>query len=153
MEVNLATAKDVPGLSALLSVLFAQEAEFRPDPVAQARGLSMILDDPGLGAILVARDQGRPLGMVNLLYTVSTALGCRVALLEDMVVAADARGRGIGGRLLMTAIAHARAAGCQRITLLTDTDNVSAQRFYRRHGFVSSSMQPMRLLLSQPAGE
>jgi len=153
MEVKLATAKDVPGLSALLSVLFAQEAEFRPDPAAQARGLSMILEDPGLGAVLVARDRDRPLGMVNLLYTVSTALGCRVALLEDMVVAADARGRGIGGHLLTTAIAHARAAGCQRITLLTDSGNLSAQRFYRRHGFVSSPMLPMRLLLPQPAGE
>jgi GNAT superfamily N-acetyltransferase len=148
MEVKLATARDVPGLCGLLAVLFAQEAEFRPDAAAQARGLSMILDDPALGAILVACEQDRLLGMVNLLYTVSTALGCRVALLEDMVVAPGARGRGIGGHLLTTAIAHAHAAGCQRITLLTDTDNVSAQGFYRRHGFVSSPMLPMRLALS-----
>jgi GNAT superfamily N-acetyltransferase len=148
MEVNLATARDVPGLCKLLAVLFAQEAEFRPDAVAQARGLSMIVDDPALGAILLARERDRLLGMVNLLYTVSTALGCRVALLEDMVVAPDARGRGIGSHLLATAITHARAAGCGRITLLTDTDNVPAQRFYRRHGFVPSPMLPMRLALS-----
>jgi len=147
MEVRLATPDDVPAMNGLLSVLFMQEAEFRPDPVAQARGLSMIVGDPSLGAILVAGERDGLLGMVNLLYTVSTALGCRVALLEDMVVAPGARGRGIGRRLLTTAIAHARAAGCARITLLTDTDNVAAQRFYRRHGFAASSMLPMRLAL------
>ena len=147
MEVRLATLDDVPGLSGLLSVLFTQEAEFRPDPDAQASGLSLILGDPALGAILVAREQERLLGMVNLLYTVSTALGRRVALLEDMVVAPGARGRGIGHQLLTSAIAHARAAGSARITLLTDTDNVDAQRFYRRHGFAASPMLPMRLAL------
>jgi GNAT superfamily N-acetyltransferase len=85
--------------------------------------------------------------MVNLLYTVSTALGARVAMLEDMVVTRQQRGGGIGTLLLQAAIALARADGCQRITLLTDTDNASAHRFYRRHGFVASPMVPFRLML------
>jgi ribosomal protein S18 acetylase RimI-like enzyme len=85
--------------------------------------------------------------MVNLLYTVSTALGARVALLEDMVVAPQARGRGLGSALLTHAIAHARSQGCRRITLLTDGVNDSAQRFYARHGFTGSGMVPMRMSL------
>jgi ribosomal protein S18 acetylase RimI-like enzyme len=58
------------------------------------------------------------------------------------------RGQGVGERLMREAIAGARAAGCTRVTLLTDGDNAAARRFYERLGFVKSSMVPMRLGLS-----
>ena len=147
MPIVPATVEDIPALCRLLSLLFTQEAEFTPDPDAQARGLARIITAPGTGEILVAREGGEVLGMVNLLYTVSTALGAPVALLEDMVVAAAARGGGVGSRLLEHAIATARARGCRRITLLTDIDNHSARRFYERQGFTVSPMQPLRLAL------
>ncbi len=147
MQVNAATVADIPALSDLLSLLFAQEAEFRPDPAAQQRGLAAIINDPAVGTILVARDGGAVLGMVNLLFTVSTALGTRVALLEDMVVTTRDRNRGVGAELLRTAIVFARDHGCRRITLLTDADNVRAQAFYRTEGFAMSSMVPLRLAL------
>lgn len=147
MAIRPATPADLPALCALLDQLFAQEAEFTPDRAAQMRGLAAIVDDPQVGEILVAVEDGCVRAMVNLLYTVSTALGARVALLEDMVVDAGARGAGLGSTLLEAAIAHAERRGCRRITLLTDGDNLAAQRFYRRHGFQGSSMLPMRRAL------
>ncbi len=148
MHISPATAQDIPALSALLSELFAQEAEFTPDAEAQARGLARIIESPATGVVLVARSGGEIVGMVNLLFTVSTALGARVALLEDMVVASRHRGAGAGSELLAQAISVARAQGCKRITLLTDQSNASAQRFYARQGFVPSGMLPMRLSLT-----
>ncbi len=145
--VDVACHADIPALADLLSLLFAQEEEFRPDRMAQVRGLAHIVDHPQVGVILVARDHDGIVGMVNLLYTVSTALGESVALLEDMVVSAQARGAGVGTLLLEAAIAHARAEGCKRITLLTDASNKTAQRWYAQHGFSASSMVPMRLHL------
>ena len=143
-EINLATVSDTPALSALLSILFTQEAEFQPDTVAQQRGLNAILSDPALGEILVARQNGQIVGMVNVLYSISTALGARVALLEDMVVAPAMRGSGLGSQLLVAAIKHAKQRGCLRITLLTDADNYAAQAFYQKQGFEKSSMIPLR---------
>lgn len=142
-----ATASDVPTLSALLSVLFTQEVEFQPDAAAQSKGLSAIINHPNIGAILVAREGEKILAMVNLLFTVSTALGERVAILEDMVVSPAARGTGIGSGLLTYAISFARLSEVKRITLLTDSENTSAQRFYENHGFSKSSMIPLRLAL------
>ena len=85
--------------------------------------------------------------MVNLLFTVSTALGQRVALLEDLIIAPTQRGNGIGSQLLKQTIETARLHDCHRITLLTDSTNESAQRFYRKHGFSFSAMTAMRVLL------
>lgn len=147
LRIDTATAADIPALCELLALLFSQEAEFHPDPASQRRGLAAILGDPGIGLILVARQGGAIAGMVNLLFTVSTALGERVALLEDMVVAPAHRGSGVGGRLLEAAIEQARRQGCRRITLLTDQVNEAAQRFYARQGFTASPMLPMRLPL------
>ncbi|MBI5462118.1 MAG: GNAT family N-acetyltransferase [Gammaproteobacteria bacterium] len=148
MLVETATAADIPALSDLLSVLFSQEAEFTPDPEAQQRGLARIINDPEVGAVLVARQGDQIVGMVNLLFAISTALGERVALLEDMVVLPAGRGTGVGTKLLSEAISYARVQGCKRITLLTDRGNESAQRFYAKQGFVVSSMIPMRLSLA-----
>jgi N-acetylglutamate synthase-like GNAT family acetyltransferase len=147
MRVRPATAHDVPQLCELLALLFTQEAEFVPDAVKQARGLQAILADDNAGRILVLEDGGKILGMVSLLFTVSTYLGARVALLEDMVVDPNQRSRGHGGQLLQAAIAEAKTAGCRRITLLTDSINTEAKAFYQRAGFAESSMTPLRLLL------
>lgn len=136
---------DVPALGHLLALLFAQQQEFKPDAQAQCSGLTTIIRNPALGTILVARDKDKIVAMVNLLYTVSTALGERVATLEDMVVHPQCRGGGVGSALLRHAIQHCEDRGIKRITLLTDEVNDSAQRFYERVGFRRSTMVPMLL--------
>jgi GNAT superfamily N-acetyltransferase len=148
METAIATSADIPQLCDLLALLFDQETEFRPDRKLQVEGLRQIIGFPERGEILVLREGTSIIGMVNILYTISTALGGRVAILEDMVVVPEERSRGAGSRLLKEAIALAKNRGCLRITLLTDRMNDAAQRFYGRHGFNVSPMIPMRLLLT-----
>ncbi len=147
MLIEKATVTDIASLCELLDVLFQQEIEFQPNRNAQQIGLLTILSNPASGIILVARKDEKIVGMVNLLFTVSTALGGRVALLEDMVVLPTERGAGIGSCLLNAAISTARENACQRITLLTDSDNATAQQFYQKHGFTASQMLPFRLVL------
>jgi len=144
MEITTAISSDIPQLCLLLDSLFAQEAEFKPDHQAQTRGLSSIIDNTDTGDILVAHEAGQIIGMINLLYTVSTALGARVAILEDMVIADSHRSLGVGSKLLDYALEFAQSQGCIRVTLLTDHDNTGAHRFYERHGFVRSSMVAFR---------
>lgn len=142
-----ARTEDIPRLAALLGLLFAQEADFTPDPARQCRALALLLAQPETGRVYCARRGPELLGMVSLLFTISTAEGGRVAWLEDMVVAPAERGRGLGGRLLRFAVDEARRLGCSRLTLLTDTTNDAAQRFYAREGFTRSAMLPMRRAL------
>jgi GNAT superfamily N-acetyltransferase len=84
--------------------------------------------------------------MVSLLYSISTALGGKVAILEDMVIAEGFRRSGYGKQLLQEAITFAKLRNCLRITLLTDFDNETAIRFYQQTGFNLSKMTPLRLV-------
>ncbi len=147
MLIETATTTDIPALSELLSELFSQELEFAPDNTAQSSGLLKIIESPDIGIILLARRNGQVVGMLTMLFTISTALGAPVVLLEDMIVTAACRGERVGSQLLSEAISLASRRGCKRITVLTDGVNLAAQQFYATQGFVASSMKPMRLFL------
>ena len=149
METDIceATPADIPQLCQLLGILFSQEVDFAADVTLQERGLSMIISNPDVGRILVLRDGDRVLGMANLLFTVSTAMGARVAVLEDVIVLPEYRGKGFGRQLLNASVSLARECSCERVTLLTDSDNFRAQKLYTDFGFKPSTMMPMRLLL------
>jgi GNAT superfamily N-acetyltransferase len=142
--IRLARPDDVPSIVSLLAQLFGQEADFSPDPDRQRRGVEMIISNPSVGRILVCESGGEVVGMTSLLLTVSTAEGGPAAWLEDMIVAPDCCGAGVGRELLEAALEFATLRGATRITLLTDRTNEGAQAFYRQHGFSESAMIPMR---------
>jgi ribosomal protein S18 acetylase RimI-like enzyme len=146
-SIGLATAADIPQLCALLAILFSQEADFQPDTGKQGAALQQIIAQPDIGHILVWREGQEIVGMVSLLYSISTACGGKAAWLEDLVVLPARRGAGLGRTLLQAAIAQAQQAGCLRISLLTDRSNHAAIRFYQKHGFGESAMLPLRLAL------
>ena len=146
-DVRTALMSDVPRCAELLEILFSQEHEFTADPETQSRALSLIIDNPEFGRIFVCDVDGVVEGMVMLLFTVSTFLGKKVALLEDMVGAPQWRHKGIGSLLINHAMEFACREGLGRITLLTDRDNNAAQQFYKSKGFAQSEMVVFRKLL------
>jgi GNAT superfamily N-acetyltransferase len=144
LKFRIAEIEDIEPCARLLGVLFSQELEFVPDIELQKKGLEMIISAPDTGTIFVCEHEGMIVGMVMLLSTVSTALGARVAILEDMVVDQAFRCQGIGSLLLQYACKWAESNGVARITLLTDLDNESAHRFYAGKGFKRSDMVVFR---------
>jgi GNAT superfamily N-acetyltransferase len=152
-DMRRAVESDVPRCAELLGILFSQEHEFTPDAELQSKGLLMIIHKPELGRIFVAEVDGVIQGMVMLLFTVSTFLGQRVALLEDMVVDPAWRGKGLGSLLMDHVLHFARREGLGRITLLTDRDNEGAQQFYASKSFTRSGMVVFRKLLSSSSNQ
>jgi GNAT superfamily N-acetyltransferase len=146
-QIEEATGNDIPELADLLALLFTQEADFCPDREKQLDGVRLLVNAPDKGQIFLARLDGKTVGMVSLLFSISTAEGAPACWLEDMVVQPDQRDNGLGTRLLQHAIGYAKAHGFARITLLTDRSNDRAIRFYQRHGFRPSEMIPLRLPL------
>lgn len=144
IEISQAGHGDLDQLADLLAELFTLESDFHPDRKKQLRGLRLILDNPELGRLFVLRDRDRVIGMANLLITVSTAEGCRVAILEDVIIHNEYRGKGLGRRLVEHILAWARMEGMARITLLADRGNDTALGFYRKLDFDPSQMVVLR---------
>ncbi len=142
--IDIATADDLEPLADLLAELFMLESDFKPEREKQIAGLRLILDDPAVGQVFVLRVGGSVAGMANALFTVSTAEGCRVVLLEDVIVNAAYRRTGLGRQLVEHILAWAAANGLPRVTLLADRDNAPALAFYERMGFEYSAMRVLR---------
>lgn len=142
---RVAVLEDIHTLCSLLHQLFSLEIEFVPNNQNQIKALSEILQNPKIGTIYVACCGNKIVGMVNVLYTISTALGEKVAILEDMIIDEKYRGKNIGASLLEYSINSSKKNGCKRITLLTDDTNLSAHKFYNKMGFKKSNMIPFRI--------
>lgn len=145
--IQKAEATDVNSMAELLNILLSQETDFTPNIELQKRGLQLIMNNPNSGQLFVAKAGIEVIGMVNLLFTISTAIGKKVAILEDMILLPEYRNSGIGGKLIEHAKQFAINEGYGRITLLTDNDNYKAQDFYKRHGFKKSAMVAFRYVV------
>lgn len=58
-----------------------------------------------------------------------------VALLDELYVVADLRGRGIGSAVVGLMMSALRARGADLVEINVDEGDFDAQRFYERHGF------------------
>ena len=146
-RVEPATLEDLPALTELVMNLFEFSGDFRPDHAVQERGLRLILEQPNRGRIFVVRNDDRLFGMVNLLFTISTARGGFVILMEDVVIHPDHRGQGYGTMLVNYVVDFARKKHFKRITLLTDKISAESQEFFKKQGFDYSNMIPMRRII------
>jgi GNAT superfamily N-acetyltransferase len=81
-------------------------------------------------ALWVAERDGAVVGAIGM-----TGEGDGVARLRWFLVAPEARGAGIGGRLLGAALGWARAQAYKRVVLFTFGDLFDAARLYARAGF------------------
>ena len=100
-------------------------------PVPDREAIGRVLD--GGAHMVVARVDGTIVGMGFVI--IATALTGTTAHVEDVVVDADARGRGIGERLMLELIEAARSEDADEMTLTSRPSREAANRLYRRLDF------------------
>jgi GNAT superfamily N-acetyltransferase len=124
-----ADAADVAGLLHAFNTEFATAS---PGPIVLADRLRILLAADSTYAVLA----GSPAVAVALV-TLRTNVwySSPVALLDEMYVAPDRRGLGIGSAVLGRVLEAAAERGVELVEINVDEGDVDAQRFYTRHGF------------------
>jgi ribosomal protein S18 acetylase RimI-like enzyme len=117
-------------LIAAFADLIPQLSSSSPPPEADA--LAAIVDSPD-SVLFVARVDGAIVGSLTLaFYRIPTGLK---GWIEDVVVDASARGRGVGEALNRAAIAEAAHRGAKNVSLTSRSSREAANRLYLRLGF------------------
>ncbi|MFF4804120.1 GNAT family N-acetyltransferase [Streptomyces sp. NPDC001351] len=96
--------------------------------------------DPHLERVWIAELDGRPVGCVMCVRDEAPG----TARLRLLLVEPDARGLGIGDRLVGAVIDFARGVGYRELVLWTNDVLAAARRIYQRHGFVLVAEKPHR---------
>jgi GNAT superfamily N-acetyltransferase len=136
-----ARMEDIPEMVLLLEQLFTIETDFTINVEKHRQGLEMMIESSGSSrCVKVADVKGCVIGMGTAQLMVSTAEGAWVALVEDIVVEAQWRGRGIGRKLVSVLETWAWSRGAARMQLLADRTNFSALDFYHHIGWRPTRM-------------
>lgn len=115
------------GINRLLAQLSPGRQPWQPE------GLRTLLEEEALCLLALSNAEGRLIGMASLLTTPQlTGLKGHV---EDVVVDAVHRGKGLGKRLMANTLAHAAAAGIQSLELTSRPARKTANALYRKMGF------------------
>ena len=94
-----------------------------------------ILRTPGL-RLFVLEDDGVVIGTTYLNLIPNLTRGASpYAVIENVVVDADRRGRGLGKELMAGTLRAAWEAGCYKVMLATGSRNPATHAFYERCGF------------------
>ncbi len=83
---------------------------------------------------MIAERGGRPVGLCLFFYTFSTWLGEPGVFVQDLYVAVDERGRGLGRRLLASVARYGRERRATHLRLTVESRNRAAKDFYLRIG-------------------
>lgn len=129
-----ATAADFADIVAMQREFYVEDA-YPYDDTTMPPALAALLRDPALGRGWLATRGGQPVGYLLLTYGYSVERGGRMGLVDELYVRPEARGQGIGSRLLATAEAHCREAGIRTLLLEVERGNMGARRLYERLGF------------------
>jgi len=146
MRIRPARSADAPAVGELLNQLgYPQDG--RESTAARMRAW---LDDAA-SASFVAEVQGEIRGVIAVhlcpFFERDGAWGRIVAL----VVAEEARGGGVGSRLVAAAEAFAAERGCLRMEVTSADRRADAHRFYRRLGYADQAGASSRFLRDLPA--
>ena len=83
---------------------------------------------------LIAERDGEPLGLCLYFFSFSSWAGRRGVYVQDIFVSRDARGSGLGRRLLAETARRAAQQGAVFLRLAVDRENRPARQFYRLMG-------------------
>ena len=133
-SITMAVEQDLPLILRFIEDL-AEYEKLRDGCVATEEKLRKTLfSDRPAAEVLIARIDGKPAGFALFFHNYSTFLAQRGLFLEDLFVAPDARGTGVGRALLSALARIAIDRDCGRLEWSVLDWNDLAIGFYRRIG-------------------
>jgi GNAT superfamily N-acetyltransferase len=139
LEIRPATEDDVPAIVDMLADDPLGAARESPDDLSPyLAALKRLSGDPHQH-LVVAVQNGRVVGTLQLtLIPGLSRRGATRSIIEAVRIHADARGSGLGTRLIEWAVDQSRREGCRLVQLTSDASRTDAHRFYERLGFTAS---------------
>ena len=135
MQITVVGSADLPELLPLMHAYcdFYQVTPSDRELLELSRAL--LADPEREGLQLLARDDaGKAVGFATLYWSWQTLAAARVGVLNDLFVAAEARGLGVAEGLIAACVERCREHGATRLVWQTARDNHRAQAVYARIG-------------------
>ena len=136
IRIRKARTSDLPALTALYAELHLDDYDYRPPTVRAMRMAFDTIANDRDHHLVVAVAGGKVVGSLHVMIFRHLGHGLHpAAIVENVVVSASQRSRGIGELLIIEAVRIARRRGCYKLALTTNVKRARAHRFYERLGW------------------
>ena len=115
---------------------FHAEAGFDLSDDHRANALQPLLDGVPHGVAYLIGPARAPIGYAIISFGWSMELGGMDGFLDELFIRPGVRGRGVASEVLQALGKALGQAGVKALHLEVDTENETAQRLYRRNGFI-----------------
>lgn len=105
------------------------------DPIVSRNNFLTFLQDEKLGQSWLIKEDDLVLGYIIVVYFFSFEFKGRVALLDELYLNADARGKGVGKKAVQFVQEYVQQEGCKLVLLEVEPHNLPAQKLYESQGF------------------
>jgi ribosomal protein S18 acetylase RimI-like enzyme len=139
IEVRRAEPADAADIARMLDAFSREYDDFTPGPQALAERLHELLE---AGEVTVLLGGPGPDGLAVLRFRPNLYTKALNSYLEELYVAPEKRGQGIGRALMETAIDVSRRQGADDMHLGTSEDDVAARALYESLGFINREGGP-----------
>lgn len=138
-HIKPASAEELPEVHRLLKAL-ARETDSETALKSELADLQRHYcgPHPHFRALLARNTVGTAVGLCLYFTQFSTWRGSLGLYIQDLYVAQETRGSGLGKRLIQCAIEDCAELSVTHVRLMVDTHNHAAQSFYQRLGFEHS---------------
>ena len=132
--LRLATFDNLPHLTPLVAA-FHQEEGIVSDPKQRDRALIPLLEGSPHGAVYMIGPRNSPMGYVVFSFIWSVEFGGLEAMVDEVYLRHNVRGKGIGKSILKRLFRTMAAHGVHNLSLEVHQKNAKAIQFYKALGF------------------
>jgi ribosomal protein S18 acetylase RimI-like enzyme len=146
IKFHRASLEDLDALMPLLARLRTDDPTLCGAPFdapAARAAVARLIESEHAGRVWLIRTGDETIGYLVLTFSYSLEFGGRTALIDELWISPDHRGRGIGSQALAFAEREARAADARGLFLEVSPDNAGAERLYARAGFAGREFRLM----------
>lgn len=128
------TFENIDTIVAMMQDFYAIDG-YDIDAQVSQENFKTFLDDERLGQSWLIKENDLVLGYIIVVYFFSFEFKGRVALLDELYLNADARGKGVGRKSVEFVKEYVQNQGCKLVLLEVEPHNIPAQKLYESQGF------------------
>jgi len=150
VNVRAGTADDAPAVAKAVEELLIELGGERPSAAALEGAVRRLAEDPEAGALLVAEEDERVVGVLAASWQYAIHVPGRYGTIQDLWVHPEWRSRSLGRELIRALVREASEAGVPRLEVGLPQESFAnlgaTERFYRENDFQPLGPRMRRLL-------
>lgn len=133
-EIIRAASEDIDAICGMMQDFYVHESIVYDNLTARA-AIKQLMENPSYGSVFIINTDGSRVGYMVVTYVYSLEFHGLYALIDELYIKENSRGKGIGTECLSFVENMCRQMSIASVRLEVEYENISARKLYENSGF------------------